>query len=187
MNYLTLILPQIYKQSLRLACACLIAMALCVLASIISRIFGIYIPGLTEVSGYLMAATNFLALAYNFREGGHIRVDLIINNLRPKTRCVFEIFGLSVIAYISAYVTYYMARLTYFSYVYNEVSEGSIAMPLWIPQSVAVIGSLIFSISIIHTLIEKLPIKDLFLNKISIVQNPESKKKSESINRRKAQ
>ena len=43
------------------AAALLVALALLIIASIVSRLLGAYVPGLTEYSGYAMAGASFLA------------------------------------------------------------------------------------------------------------------------------
>ena len=47
-------------------------------------IFGFYIRGLAEYSGYCMAAASFFALAYTFVENGHIRICLLYTSPSPR-------------------------------------------------------------------------------------------------------
>ena len=65
-------LNKLYKFSGYVAAFFLILVAVFILIGISSRIFGFYIRGLAEYSGYCMAAASFFALAYTFVEGGHI-------------------------------------------------------------------------------------------------------------------
>ena len=69
-------LNKLYKFSGYLAAFFLILVAVFILIGISSRIFGFYIRGLAEYSGYCMAAASFYALAFTFVEGGHIRITL---------------------------------------------------------------------------------------------------------------
>jgi TRAP-type C4-dicarboxylate transport system permease small subunit len=147
-------LNNLYKLAGALAAACLIAMTLCVITSIVSRLLSIYVPGLTEIAGYLMAATNCLALAYTFRNKAHIQVTLFVDKLPVAGRRGASLFALAVTAFVSIYLAYYMARLTYFSWDFHELSGGSIAMPLWIPQIVVAFGTAILAISLVHSFIE---------------------------------
>ena len=59
-------LNKLYKFSGYIAATFLILVALFILIGISSRIFGFYIRGLAEYSGYCMAAASFFALAYTF-------------------------------------------------------------------------------------------------------------------------
>ena len=72
-------LNKLYKFSGYVAAFFLILVAVFILIGISSRIFGFYIRGLAEYSGYCMAAASFFALAYTFVEGGHIRITLFLS------------------------------------------------------------------------------------------------------------
>ena len=65
-------LNKVYKFSGYIAAFFLIFVAIFILIGISSRIFGFYIRGLAEYSGYCMAAASFFALAYTFVEGGPV-------------------------------------------------------------------------------------------------------------------
>jgi len=144
----------LYRAAGVMAALCMVALALCVLTSIVSRLLNIYIGGLTEYAGYLMAAANFLALAYTFRGGAHIRISLFIGNTSGLRHRLIELWCYGVATLISAYLTFYMYRLTYDSWDFEEVSEGADEMLLWMPQSVTVIGAAILTIAIFHSLCE---------------------------------
>ena len=74
-------LKKIYILSGFIAAGFLILIALFILVGISSRIFGFYIRGLAEYSGYSMAAASFFALSYTFVEGGHIRITLFLEKV----------------------------------------------------------------------------------------------------------
>ena len=74
-------LNKLYKFSGYVAAIFLILVAVFILIGVSSRIFGFYIRGLAEYSGYCMASASFFALAYTFIEGGHIRITLFLEKL----------------------------------------------------------------------------------------------------------
>ena len=74
-------LKNIYRFSGYIAATFLILVAVFILTGIASRIFGFYIRGLAEYSGYCMAASSFFALSYTFVEGGHIRITLFLEKV----------------------------------------------------------------------------------------------------------
>ena len=94
-NYLRIL----YRLSGYIAAVFLILVATFILTGIASRIFGFYIRGLAEYSGYSMAASSFLALAYTFGEKGHIRITLFLEKSKEKIRRLFRamVFICSVI------------------------------------------------------------------------------------------
>ncbi len=139
-----------------IAAGFLFFLMLLVMASILTRAAGVYVGGLTEYSGYAMAAASYFALAFTFRDGGHIRVTMLIGRLLQRARRRAEIFCLLVSAFFTAYLAYYMSELAYFSWVFEERSEGGDAMLLWIPQSAAAAGAVVLAVCVAHALIKTL-------------------------------
>jgi len=124
-----------------------------ILTSILSRIIGVYLGGVTEFAGYAMAAGSFFGMPYAFRCGAHIRVNLLITHLSGRGRWGFELWGRAVIAAATGYLAFYFCRLTYYSYIYGDVSQGGDAIKLWIPQSVMAVGAVCFAISTLDSLV----------------------------------
>lgn len=114
---------------------------------------GLTIPSYADFTGFFLASASFLALAYTLREGGHIRVTLVISHLPAGIRKILEIWCVGVAAIITVYFTWYTARLTWESYSYNDLSAGMIAVPIWIPQCGMLFGLLVLSIALIDELI----------------------------------
>ena len=149
-------LERIYKISGYIAAIFLIFIAIFILLGISSRIFGFYIRGLSEYSGYCMAASTFFALAYTFGEGGHIRITLFIEKLNKKFRKLFEIWCLSIASIFSGYLAYYFVKMLIISFKFEERSEGADEILIWIPQSPLAIGSIILFVCILHNLLKYL-------------------------------
>ena len=89
-------LKALYRLSGYAAAIFLILIAIFILTGIASRMFGFYIRGLAEYSGYCMAASSFLALAYTFGEKGHIRITLFLEKSKTNIRRFLELWCLSV-------------------------------------------------------------------------------------------
>ncbi|MGI9465397.1 MAG: TRAP transporter small permease [Aestuariivirgaceae bacterium] len=149
-------LNRVYRLCGVIAAFLLVTLTVLVLLSIVTRIIGTYIGGLTEFAGYTMAACSFFAMSYTFRSGGHIRVQLLVSHLTGKARRADDLWCAAVFALIVSYLAYYLCELAYESWQFGEISEGGDAIPLWIPQLPTAIGSAVFAISAIHTLIETL-------------------------------
>ena len=146
-------LNKLYKLSGYIAASFLIFVAIFIIIGILSRIFGFYIRGLAEYSGYCMAAASFFALAYTFVEGGHIRITLFLEKLSGSKKWLIEIWCLCVASFFSGYLAYYFVKMLIISYKFQERSEGADEILIWIPQSAVAIGSVIFFISVFHQLI----------------------------------
>ena len=152
-NNINNFLKLIYKTSGYIAAIFLILVATFILTGICSRIFGFYIRGLSEYSGYSMAASSFFALAYTFYERAHIRITLFLEKLRNTNKRLAEIWCLSVASFFSGFMAFYFIKMTIISVKFEERSEGADEILIWIPQSAVAMGSLIFFICILHHLI----------------------------------
>ena len=146
-------LNKIYKFSGYIAATFLVLVAVFILIGISSRIFGFYIRGLAEYSGYCMASASFFALAYTFVEGGHIRITLFLEKLSGKKKQLVETWCLLIASFFSGYLAFYFIKMLIISYKFQERSEGADEILIWIPQTGVAIGSTIFFISVFHQLI----------------------------------
>lgn len=98
------------------------------------RPVGFNIPAGDDLVSWCMVATSFLGLAHTFRHGEMIRVGLLIDRLEGRTRHVVEIVSLLVGCFFVAFFAYYAVQLTYYSWAFNDMAQGVLAVPLWIPQ-----------------------------------------------------
>ena len=153
MSELNNYLNKIYKFSGYIAAFFLILVAAFILTGIASRIFGFYIRGLAEYSGYCMAASSFFALAYTFVEGGHIRITLFLEKISGNKKKYLENWCLVIATFFSGYLAFYFIKMLIISYKFQERSEGADEILIWIPQTCVAIGSSIFFVCIFHKLI----------------------------------
>ncbi|GHV51159.1 hypothetical protein FACS1894168_3170 [Deltaproteobacteria bacterium] len=89
-----------------------------------------------EYTGYLMAVSSLLGIAYVEQTNGHIRMDLI-DLLRA--RCPRVLYACRILSYcmalvFAAYLTYVGWRLFYQSYLFGSKSMQISETPLLIPQ-----------------------------------------------------
>ena len=148
-------LKKLYRLSGIVASFFLIFVAIFILIGISSRIFGFYIRGLAEYSGYCMAAASFFALAYTFVEGGHIRITLFLEKVSSTKKFFLELWCLVVASFFSGYLAFYFIKMLIISYKFQERSEGADEILIWIPQTSVALGSIIFFICVFHQLILK--------------------------------
>ncbi len=146
-------LKNFYKFTGYIAAFFLILVALFILTGIASRIFGFYVRGLAEYSGYSMAASSFLALAYTFGEKGHIRITLFLEKTKNKFRKILEIWCFTIATFFSGLLSYYFIKMLIISIKFGERSEGADEIYIWIPQLTVAFGSTIFFICVFHNLI----------------------------------
>ena len=149
-------LNKLYRFSGYIAAIFLILVAVFILIGISSRIFGFYIRGLAEYSGYSMAASSFFALSYTFYDKAHIRITLFLEKLKTDHKKIAEIWCLFIATIFSGFLAFYFTKMTYVSIKFEERSEGADEILIWIPQSAVALGSVIFFICVFHHLINSI-------------------------------
>jgi len=147
-NYLRIL----YRLSGYIAATFLILVAVFILTGIASRIFGFYIRGLAEYSGYCMAASSFLALAYTFGEKGHIRITLFLEKANKEVRRFLDLWCFSIAIFFSGFLSYYFIKMLIISIDFGERS-GADEIYIWIPQVAVALGSTIFFVCVLHNFI----------------------------------
>ncbi len=153
LNQLDRDLNRLYRLCGAIAAFAIVLIALLVATSIISRLLGIYVGGLTESAGYAMAAAGSFGLAYTFGTGGHIRVDLILNTLPPRPRHIAETLSLILATVALIFLAWYLVRMVLISWDYGDLSDGSDGLPLWMPQLPCALGFCVFALALVHHLI----------------------------------
>jgi TRAP-type C4-dicarboxylate transport system permease small subunit len=147
------LLDSIYDSAAALAALFMVGLLVMVLLSIVSRQLHFHVPGTDAYAGYLMAASGFLALAHTLKRGEHIRVTLVINALKGRWKKALEIWSLVAAALLAALFAGYSCKLAWQSRAFNDISTGSDATPLWIPQIAMALGAVILLIAFLDELV----------------------------------
>ena len=119
------------------------------LAQAFGREAGVLVRGADDIVAWLCAAASFLALGHTFRHGELVRVGLLLERLGAAGRRRMELFSLSVAALFVAYMLWSVSRFIYESWKFNEVAQGLIKVPIWIPQLSLVAGIAIFFVAVL--------------------------------------
>ncbi|MFT4962414.1 MAG: TRAP-type C4-dicarboxylate transport system permease small subunit [Paracoccaceae bacterium] len=143
----------LYLASGVMAALCLIAILLLIVVQMVARWTGEVFPGAPDYAGYAMASASFLAFANALNRGAHIRVSILINAVGPRARRWLNIWCFGVGAAISWYFVYYGQKFVYWSWKYNDISQGQDKTALWIPQSVMLFGAVVLAIALTDHLI----------------------------------
>ena len=128
------LLDGLYRFAGYLAGLFLIVIFLLMMGLSLGRGIGVNIPAGDDFASWSMAAMAFLGLAHTFRSGEMIRVGLLTDRLRGRTRWAFEIFSLVIGLGFVGFFAWHAVQLTYDSYRFNDMAQGVLAIPLWIPQ-----------------------------------------------------
>jgi TRAP-type C4-dicarboxylate transport system permease small subunit len=149
-------LNRLYAASGVLAALCLAGIFVVMLAQSFGREAGIFVRGADDIVAWLCAATAFLALGHTFRHGELVRVGLWLDKLSPSARRRAELFALGLTSAFVIYMLYAVVRFVYESWKFNEVAQGLIRLPIWIPQLCFVFGVVIFLVAVLDELVRVL-------------------------------
>jgi TRAP-type C4-dicarboxylate transport system permease small subunit len=136
-----------------LAGICLVAIAAVVMLQIVGRPLGFVFSWTPEYAGYAMAAMSFLGLAFTFNTGGQVRVGMLLNALPSSGRRWLDGFCLLMGFGVMGYFTWYSAVMTQQSYEFNDLGQGVVPVPLWIPQTVMTFGLFAQTVALLDNLI----------------------------------
>jgi TRAP-type C4-dicarboxylate transport system permease small subunit len=147
------LLDFVYDSAAALAALFMVGLLGMVLLSIVSRQLHFHVPGADAYAGYLMAGAGFLALAHTLKRGEHIRVTLLLSVLKGGTRKAFELWSLGIATLLASLFAFYSCKLAWQSHGFHDISTGSDATPLWIPQIAMALGTVILAIAFIDELV----------------------------------
>lgn len=149
-------LDSLYNAAGYLAAFFMVGTLAMVLVGIAGRTFDFYVRGTDAYAGYCMAASGFLALAHTLRRGEHIRVTLILQHVGERAHRALEIWCYAAAVCLSAALAWFSLRLAWQSHLFNDVSTGNDATPLWIPQIGMAVGSTVLFIAFVDELVSVL-------------------------------
>ncbi|MGK6314387.1 TRAP transporter small permease [Neorhizobium sp. DT-125] len=149
-------LDGLYLVSGWLAGLFLVAIFLIMMALSAGRPLDIDVPAGDDFASWCMAASAFLGLAHTFRSGEMIRVGLLVERIKGPARQVVEIVALVIGTIAAVYFAWFAFDMTRTSYRFNDLSQGVIAVPLWIPQLGFCGGLIILAIAFVDELLHVL-------------------------------
>ena len=151
MGVLRRVLDILYGISGVIAALCLISILSLIVLQMLARWTGEVFPGAPNYAGYAMAAASFFAFANALGKGAHIRVSILLNAVPERMKWALDVWCFGLGALIAAYFTYYAYKFVYWSWKFNDVSQGQDAAPLWIPQSVMVVGGALLTLALLDS------------------------------------
>jgi len=97
-----------------------------------------------EFSAYLLVACVFIGLAYTMKEGGHIRVEVVISRIRPQAAKWLRLITLLVALGVTV-----ILFITSFEFLQSSIrlelkSESWLQIPEYIPKMALPVGLFLF-------------------------------------------
>jgi len=145
-------LDGLYTGAAVVAAAAIVLMFVMMLQAV-GREVGFNFRGAVDLTSWSNASTGALGLAYTFKHGDVIRVELLIKKLQGRRRRVAEIACLAVACAFVGYAVYAAIAFVIGSYNMHDMTDGLLVVPLWIPQIPIAVGLLILLIAVVDELV----------------------------------
>lgn len=136
-----------------LGALCILGVCLIMILMSFSRETTFIFKGGDDIVAWLCAASAFLVLGQTFQHGGIVRVEMLLEAVKPRVRWWLELISLTICAVFAAYATWALFSFAWASWEIGDVSQGQIVVPLWIPQSFAVLGCAGFMLAVLDELL----------------------------------
>jgi TRAP-type mannitol/chloroaromatic compound transport system permease small subunit len=143
----------------RVAMYLFLAMAAVLLYATISRVVAkVPVNWAIEMSQFLLSAYYLLGGAYAVQLNGHVRMDLLYNNLSPRNRALTDAI---TILFVLFYLIVLLAggiSSTNYAIVYQQTNYSSWAPVLWPIKMVMTVGVLLMLLQLVATFIRDLAV-----------------------------
>ena len=117
------------------------------------REFGVRTGAVNDLVAWCCAAGSFFAMAHAFKHGDFVRVTLLLDKVSPGARRILELVSLVIGTVAVGYLAWWACRFTYQSWAFDELAQGLLPVPIWIPQSSFALGSLLLLVAMVDELI----------------------------------
>lgn len=137
------------RVSLWTSAVCMAGMTVLMLAEIVLRgVFNSTTEHSDELVGYLLVGVSFLSLALCQTRGAFHRVEMVQMRLGPRGQLVSSlVFNLLSFTYI-AITDWYFVQFVMSSYRREAMASTTLATPLWIPESVMIVGATLLLVAL---------------------------------------
>lgn len=97
-------------------------------------------PWAVEYAIYLQCFVLFLGAGWTLRQGGHIRVSVLLQALPPRAAAVLDQVGTAFALGIAGFAAYALWGQWVRTYDFGSTSFYPMGTPLWIPQGLLAAG-----------------------------------------------
>jgi TRAP-type C4-dicarboxylate transport system permease small subunit len=146
-------LHRLYQASGLLSAASLVLICALIMAQIVARNLGSTVRDAEEFAAWAMAAAGFFGLPYALHQGAHIRVAVVTRFTPKALHHGMEVLASLIGLALSAYLAGYIALFVFDSWRFNELSQGLVPVPLWLPQLPMVLGSALLTVAFAERLV----------------------------------
>jgi len=117
-----------------------------IIVEIIARYYGYATTFSVEFSGYVMASLITWGSCYALLQKAHIRIDILYTQRSDATKSLLDILAIVMFFLAAVFLAWSSARLAIESVEFDLLSNSTLRVPLWIPQTSWALGFIWLSI-----------------------------------------
>ena len=111
-----------------------------------------------EVSRYSLVYITFLGAGWVLKEDGHVRIDLVLNRLTPRTQALLNIIHSIIGAIVCLIIVWYGIVVTIESFQIGYLLETELQTPQFLILMIIPIGTFIFFVRFLRKTLDYLAV-----------------------------
>lgn len=131
------------------AAALLIGISCAVFYEVVVRALGAPTEWSLELTTYALVWCGFVGAAYTLKNGRHVRVDLLVERLSPRTARHLELVADVVALAFCMLMVLHGIEYVHLSWVNEATSVSPLRVPLFIPQAAVPVGMALLSLQLL--------------------------------------
>ncbi|USZ49571.1 TRAP transporter small permease subunit [Halomonas sp. DN3] len=110
------------------------------------KFFAFSLQGVDEIGGYVLAIGVAFSFAFALTQRAHTRVDVLLTRLPPRLRALLNLVALVLLCVFSLFMLWRAGATLGETLEFSSLASTPLQTPLWIPQSLWLIGLSVFAI-----------------------------------------
>lgn len=124
-----------------------LALSIAVSVEIVGRkLFSHSFPGTDDIGGYVLAIVAIIGASYTMAKRGHTRVDIFLVRMPVAWQRVLNTLAMVCMALFAGFAAWRGSTVLLESIEFQSVATNPLQTPLWQPQSLWLIGLVLFAL-----------------------------------------
>jgi len=122
-------------------------LSLAVSVEIVGRkLFSHSFPGTDDIGGYVLAIVAIVGASYTMAKRGHTRVDIFLVRMPAAWQRLLNLLAMVTMAVFATFAAWRGSTVLLESIEFQSVASNPLQTPLWQPQSLWLIGLVLFAL-----------------------------------------
>ena len=110
------------------------------------KLFSHSFPGTDDIGGYVLAIVAIVGASYTMAKRGHTRVDIFLVRMPTAWQRVLNLLAMVTMAAFAIFAAWRGSTVLLESIEFQSVASNPLQTPLWQPQSLWLIGLVLFAL-----------------------------------------